>query len=187
LIQSEADLLRPQPQVLIVAFGNPLRGDDGLAWRTADLLEEKLPPVRIQRLHQLAPEIAEDLSQCRSVIFVDASASGGPGEIQVRELTGGECRSAEDLICFHQFSPAAVLAMASKLYGARPRAFVATLSGQNFDHCESLSPPVEAAIPAFVARIEEVIRRIAPGMGQNSVSTVAETTRRTAREHFKSP
>jgi hydrogenase maturation protease len=190
LIQSEsvASLRKqPQPPILMLAYGNPLRGDDGLAWRTADLLERKLSPVRILRLHQLTPEIAEDLSRCHAVIFIDAAATGSPGEIRVEELALGEKRPAEDLMCFHQFTPSTLMTMASRLYGARPRAFVATLSGQNFDHSESLSRAVEASIPEFVARIEALVRQIAPEIEGNADASVADATLPVARRGSESP
>lgn len=167
-----------------MAYGNPLRGDDGLAWRAADMLEQKLPEIRVLRLHQLAPEIAEDLGRCEAVVFVDAAATGSPGEIRVRELAPGADRSAEDLMCFHQFSPATVLAMASRLYGARPRAFVATLSGEEFDHSESLSHAVAASMPEFVDRIEARIRRIARELEGKSDASVTDSTPPVGREGF---
>src|SRR5579862_9528285 len=51
-------------KILIIAYGNPLRCDDGIAWRAADALAQKLSDsdVEIVRLHQLAPELAETIS-----------------------------------------------------------------------------------------------------------------------------
>jgi hydrogenase maturation protease len=147
--------------VLIVAYGNPLRCDDGLAWRAADDLEPKLSgsEVEILRAHQLAPEMAEDITRCDTVIFVDAAAADGgngkPGEVQCMEIGSSEGPPRFS----HQLSPAAVVALARQLYGASPRAFAVTLSGQCYDHGESLSPAIEAAIPALVARIEELVQQ----------------------------
>ncbi len=146
--------------VLIVAYGNPMRCDDGLAWRAADELERKLSgsEIEILRAHQLAPEMAEDITRCDTVIFVDAaSADGGngnPGEVRCLEvgLSEGPPRFT------HQLSPGAVVALGRQLYGASPRAFAVTLTGQCFDHGESLSPVVEAALPALVARIEALVQ-----------------------------
>jgi hydrogenase maturation protease len=146
--------------VLIVAYGNPMRCDDGLAWRAAERLEGKFSGtnVEILRVHQLAPEMAEDITRCDTVIFVDAaSADGGngnPGEVRCLEVG-----LSEGLPRFsHQLSPGAVVALGRQLYGASPRAFAVTLTGQCFDHGESLSPMVEAALPALVARIEALVQ-----------------------------
>jgi Ni,Fe-hydrogenase maturation factor len=51
---------RAMPRILIVAYGNPMRCDDGVAWRAADALETNScgGNVEILRRHQLAPELA---------------------------------------------------------------------------------------------------------------------------------
>ena len=63
------------PRVLIVAYGNPLRSDDGVGWVVAEELRRRLasPEVEVLRLQQLLPEVAESLSRADAVIFVDAS------------------------------------------------------------------------------------------------------------------
>jgi hypothetical protein len=43
--------------------------------------------------------------------------------------------------------------MAAELYGAAPRAYGATLLGKNFDHGESLSSDVAAALPKLTVAI----------------------------------
>jgi hypothetical protein len=52
------------------------------------------------------------------------------------------------------------MALASQLYGPRPPAFCATVTGQNFGHGETLSPVVEAAVPVLIERIEELARSL---------------------------
>jgi hydrogenase maturation protease len=147
-------------RILIVAYGNPLRCDDGLAWRAADELEKRFcgSDFEILRTHQLAPELAETVSRFETVIFVDAASANGtessPGDVRSAAVT----TSGETPRFSHQLSPGAVLALAAQLFGAAPRAFSVTLTGQCFDHGESLSPTVEAAIPALVVRVEELVR-----------------------------
>jgi hydrogenase maturation protease len=150
------------PRILIIAYGNPMRSDDGLAWRAADALKKKLAgaDVEILRLHQLAPELAETVTRAKAVIFVDAAApnktNGQPGEVCLSpvETIEGPPRFS------HQLSPAAVVGLARQFYGINPRAFTVTLTGQNFDHGEALSPVVAAALPALVAQIEELFHSL---------------------------
>ena len=147
-------------RILIVAYGNPLRCDDGLAWRAVDELEKTLPEgaVEILRTHQLAPELAETVSRFETVIFVDAASADGTNS------SPGEVRSAAVVVSqetprfSHRLSPGAVLALALQLFGRAPRAFSVTLTGQCFDHGEFLSPMIEAAIPVLVARVEALVR-----------------------------
>jgi hydrogenase maturation protease len=148
------------PRILIIAYGNPMRCDDGLAWRAADALEEKVSStdVEILRTHQLTPELAEAVSHAEGVIFVDAAVPGEkqPGDIHTCHLNlpAGPPRFS------HQLSPDAVLALASQLYGVHPRSFAVTLTGESFEHGESLSPVVASALPALVARIDELVRSL---------------------------
>jgi hydrogenase maturation protease len=147
------------PRVLIVAYGNPLRSDDSLAWRAAAALEDKFSSsdVEIVRLHQLAPELAETVSHCEAVIFVAATAAATvpPGEIRSAQIGLPEA----PLRFSHQVSPNAIVALAHQLFGARPDAHSVTLTGDCFDHGESLSPAVADALPALVARIEALIQQ----------------------------
>ena len=154
--------LSTMPRILIIAYGNPMRSDDGLAWRAADALEKKLAgtDVEILRLHQLAPELAETVTRAKAVIFVDAAApnqaNGQPGEVRSSTF-----ETIEGLSRFsHQLSPAAVLALARQLYGVNLCAFTVTLTGEKFDHGEALSPLIAAALPALVARIETLVHSL---------------------------
>ncbi len=140
------------PRVLIIAYGNPLRSDDGVAWRAADAVEGKFPASELEltRVHQLAPELAETVSRFEAVIFVDAAeGKGNPGEVRCEEVSpaAGEARFS------HQLSPRAVLGLAKTLYGTSLNAFSVTLTGQSFEHGEALSPAVVAALPGLIERI----------------------------------
>lgn len=153
-----SDKLHTMPRVLIIAYGNPMRSDDGVAWRAAAALEGKssTPDVEIVRAHQLTPELAETISRSEAVIFVDAANTGPPGQISSAEIRPPQTQRRFS----HQLSPDAVIALAHQLFGARPHAFSITLTGACFDHGESLSPAVEAALPALVARIEAVVQQL---------------------------
>ena len=147
--------------ILIIAYGNPLRSDDGVAWRAADLLAEKLhaPDVEILRLHQLTPELADRLRGFDRVIFVDAALSEDPdmepGTVRVEEVAAATPDPAR---FSHAFSPQKVLGLAAELYGVRPHAFVVTVTGANFDHGDSLSAAVADALPDLISTIERLVQ-----------------------------
>jgi hydrogenase maturation protease len=149
------------PRVLIVAYGNPLRSDDGVAWRAAHALEGKFSAseVEILRLHQLAPELAEQASRSQYILFIDAASvpSSVPGEIRVEEIRSENDRNHETRFT-HVLSPQAVLALAASLYHAKPRALLVTVTGENFDHGDDLSSPVSAALPVLADRIEALVQ-----------------------------
>jgi hydrogenase maturation protease len=71
-------------RVLIIGFGNPLRGDDGFGWHAAQRLCERLgsPDVQVIACHQLTPELAEDIGAAERVLFIDAARDLPSGEIR---------------------------------------------------------------------------------------------------------
>lgn len=146
--------------VLIIAYGNPLRSDDGLAWLVAEQLENRFraDDVEILRLHQLGPELAETASHAACVIFIDAANSpGSPGEIQIADLSASTALQPAHF--GHAISPATVLGLAAQLYSAKPRAYSATIVGQSFDHGDTLSATVIQAIPQLLSEIERLVRQ----------------------------
>lgn len=147
------------PHILVVAYGNPLRSDDGIAWRVAQALQAKFSSddVEILCLHQLAPELAESAGLFDGIIFLDAASGPIPGEVRIEEIAAHAPEQASS----HALTPAAVLSLAARLYNARPRSFAITVTGHNFDHGESLSPPVAAALPDLISRIESLLRSLA--------------------------
>ncbi len=146
-------------RVLIIAYGNPLRSDDGVAWRVAEALQGRFPSadVEILALQQLGPELAESISRCEGVIFVDAASSGeNPGEIRIKAMSSDPEKSQAPRFC-HALPPVALLGLAERLYSAKPRAYSATIEGLTFEHGEALTDVVAAALPAFVFRIQELV------------------------------
>jgi hydrogenase maturation protease len=144
-------------RILIVGYGNPLRSDDGLGWRAAEVLSQAFswPNVEVTACHQLTPELAADLQHADAVIFIDAAQGGQPGELKCEPVTS----RAED-IGSHQLSQAGILALAEQLYRAKPLAFAVSLCGECFDHGTALSATVEAALPQLLERVEELTAQV---------------------------
>lgn len=143
------------PRVLVIAIGNPLRSDDGLAWRAADELSNLLPStdVEILKVHQLTPELAEDTSRADRAIFIDAAASGNPGTLTCEEVVASEGESGSS----HHLTPSALLRMSAVLYDACPKTFLVSLAGKSFEHGDSLSPEVERSLPTLVLKICDLL------------------------------
>ena len=152
-------VVEPSESVLVIGYGNPQRGDDGLAWKVLDALRAaqprpEAPPLRLKRVHQLAPELAEPASRVRAVIFVDARADAEAGAVSCEPVMPGA--GAASLT--HSLSPQAVLLYAKRLFGHVPRAAVVTVGGAAFDHGDKLSPEVLRAIPKAARRIRSLAR-----------------------------
>ena len=144
------------PRVLVLAVGNPLRSDDGLAWRAADELRSgsSHSEIEILKVHQLTPELAEDVSRAALAIFVDAAAAViEPGTLTCEQVVASD----EECAASHSFTPAALLQLAATLYNASPAAFLVSMAGKSFEHGNSLSPEVEQALPQVAAKVRELI------------------------------
>jgi len=106
------------------------------------------------KVHQLTPELAEAMSEVALVIFVDAAMGGDPGEMSCTAVTSSDA----DLHFSHDVTPAVLLGMAKALYAKEPRTFLISAAGKFFDHGETLSPEIAAAIPPMLAKIRELAK-----------------------------
>jgi hydrogenase maturation protease len=144
-------------RVLVIAYGNPLRSDDGLAWRAAEQFrQEASGEIEIVCVHQLTPELAELSSRVERVIFVDASQNGEPGELACEAVAAAPA----DIRFSHQLTPAQLISLAHHLYGGTPQAFCVSMCGACFEHGESLSPEVAQALPTLVTRMKTLVGQL---------------------------
>ncbi len=144
------------PRCLLLACGNPLRSDDGVAWKIADAFEQNTANIGVKVIvaMQFTPELAEDLRDADTVAFVDASATAATGEVSIVPLTPAE---AAPRTLTHHMPPDSLLRLAQELYGKLPqRAFAVTVGAESFELGETLSEAVRAAIPQAVAALQEI-------------------------------
>jgi len=143
--------------VLVLAVGNPSRGDDALGPELAARLEAAaLPGVEVITEFQLQVENALDLVGRERVIFVDAGTNT-PAPFDLRRVEP----AAEFLHTSHALSPEAVLATYLRVTGtAPPEAWVLCVRGESFELGESLSA---AAAVYLEAAWWELRRRVGAG------------------------
>jgi hydrogenase maturation protease len=121
---------------LVIGYGNPLRGDDGVGPKVAEAIEElHLPNVRTLICQQLSPEHAEPVSRARSVIFVDAAVDA-PKDVQLRKLEPNESSQ----LMAHAADPRTMLALARDVFGHCPEAWWLTIPAIKLGFGEELSP-----------------------------------------------
>ena len=144
------------PKVLVIGYGNSLRGDDSVGCHVARILERHYhddPEVRVIGSHQLTPEMAEDLSASSFVLFIDAAAGLHPGKIETTAITArpGPASFA------HHLDPASLLSAAMELYGSVPRAQLLTIVGASFEMGDRFSPVIAAGIPDLLNAAKDVV------------------------------
>ncbi len=146
----------PASTLLVIGYGNTLRGDDGCGWRVAEEVERwELPHVRVMTVHQLTPELAADIAAADTAIFVDARVGATNGRAELEHLTANP---AAGVPAFgHAYSPCALLALAAALYGSAPRSSLITVPGVSFDFGEELSPTCQRGVGDALGLVRGII------------------------------
>lgn len=151
-----------RPTVLILACGNPSRGDDALGPLFLDRLVELQEQhdddwnnVELLTDFQLQIEHAVDLENRALALFVDASVSC-PAPYQFTRLQ--PIRDAS--YTSHALSPAAVLHVYQQIHHVPPPpAFQLAIRGESFELGEPLSATAEANLAAALAFADRLFAR----------------------------
>ena len=135
---------------LVVAVGNTLRGDDGVAHRVADLLGAH-PGVEVRRVHQLTPELAEEMARATTVVFVDADVQASAACLE--RLTA----TPQSAPITHTMTPNAVVMLATRLYGFQGEAYLCHVPAQDFTAGGPLTPVAEVGARAATKKILDLL------------------------------
>lgn len=143
---------------LVVGYGNPLRGDDGIGWVIAGSLasDPRFADTEVLLRHQLTPELALDISRADLVVLVDARSGVPAGSVAI-ERVGPE--SAGGTTWSHHLGPASLVGLAGELYGRAAEVHVVSVGAGTLEVGEGLSPAVEAAVPGAIDTIAGLISR----------------------------
>jgi hydrogenase maturation protease len=116
-------------RTLLIGYGNPGRGDDGLGPALADAVERVgLAGVTVETDYQLAAEHAVAVGEHDAVVFADAAVAGP----EPWSFTRVEAKP--DLPwSTHGLEPPALLALARHVSSREARAYLLALRGYVFD------------------------------------------------------
>ncbi len=144
---------------LILACGNTLREDDGVGPFLAEWAEERFatePRVRIIARQQWTPELAQDVAEAESVIFIDCATNLASGE--VRLATVATTNASGSALATHHLGAPELLALSKDLYGAMPRSsLLLTVGAGSLELREGFSVAVKAALPEACAQLEKAV------------------------------
>jgi hydrogenase maturation protease len=149
-------LTNPEKRLLVLGYGNPSRGDDGLGPRLVEALEGK--PARgvdFEVGFQLAIEDAATVSEYARVLFVDADASG---KAPFRAVPIGPSETLE--FTSHDVSAQTVLAICEESFGAAPAAWLLAVCGYEFGFAEKLSSGAEENLRSATAFVRTLIELV---------------------------
>jgi len=135
--------------MLVIGYGNTLRGDDGVGPRVAEAVGAmRLSGVRTLICQQLSPEHADSISRADSVVFVDAAVDA-PREVQLRPLEPNESSQ----LMAHAADPRTMLALSRDVFGHTPRAWWLTIPAVKMDFSEELTPEARCGMNDAIGRI----------------------------------
>ncbi|MEJ7832920.1 MAG: hydrogenase maturation protease [Nocardioides sp.] len=157
-------------RVLVAGIGNLFCGDDGFGPEVVRRLvasgtlpeEVRAVDYGIRGMH-LAYDLLDGYD---ALVIVDAMPGmGGPGVVSVLEVGEGDLGSGE--FDPHGMAPVAVLASLADLGGRLPPTYVVGCTPLDVEEGIGLSDPVQAAIPAAIETVHEVIRQRIPALAEN--------------------
>jgi hydrogenase maturation protease len=156
----EARRVMHQPiadQVLVIGYGNSLRGDDGIGMHVADLLSRHgWANIHVISTAQLTPELAKEVALARGVIFVDACRATEGSAVRVQEIAPVQGSCSES----HLLSPKGLLQLASKCFGHAPRAWLVIVDGYHFRLSNTISAAAETNARAAGRVVIELAQQI---------------------------
>jgi len=172
--------------VLVIGYGNPLRGDDGLGEKAVEMLRARLPEEQVTLVSrvQLTPDLAERLSSATLAIFIDARAdhtgSSEPGSLFCEKVEPVAVAASKLPQSFsHHCTPSLLLTIAQLLYGAYPQAYLLSVTAAQFEVMGQLSAAVNANLPLLVERVYDLIAAAAqlPEAQESFHSNLPDRTR----------
>lgn len=145
--------------LLVLAVGNPSRGDDALGPALLDALAalaaqgaDRLGDIELLSDFQLQIEHALDLQGRRAVLFVDAARPGvvaAAGGVALTPLVPAAALPALS----HALTPCAVLQVAQRLGGPVPPAWQLAIEGLDFGLGEPISSTARARLASALALV----------------------------------
>lgn len=144
-------------QFWIIGYGNPQRRDDGIGPYVAGRVDKSLKHrkgIRILILHQLEPDLVEELRHASAIILVDAAINDLKGGWQWIKVEP-ELRDFHYLT--HHFKPSFLLGLLQSLYQKCPQTWLISVQGDNFEFGEGLTPGAEKRAQRVVSEITKFI------------------------------
>jgi len=147
---------------MVLALGNPERGDDGVGPAVAGRLQGRLPAgvgLRLCRGDLLA--LVEEWAGVDTLLCVDAAApQGRPGRIHRLDLATDGLSRQLSLTSTHGFGLAEAVELARVLGLAPPRILVFAVEACSFAAGSALTGAVAAAVERVAAGILDELERL---------------------------
>jgi len=146
-------------RILIYAYGNPGRQDDGLGNRLIEELEKwvesnSIEGIELESNWQLNIEDSLKISDKEIVIFVDASNE----DIEDIHFSPVEPSEGKSDFTTHSASPSFILALCIQLYGKHPETYLLQIRGYSWEFQEGLSEKAEKNLQKALDFLKKKVR-----------------------------
>lgn len=154
-----------QEKILIIAYGNRDREDDGAGWHILDKLALQLGletpqfpgeqvttsdgKLTLLYLFQLLPEMAEDIADYDQLIFIDAHNSPNLPNLVFEQVSPDQTHSAFT----HHMAPGELLAIAQILGKKLPLSWILSVRGFSFRFARTLSEETSEIVDQAFSRL----------------------------------
>ncbi len=150
-------------RILIYAYGNPGRQDDGLGNRFVEELgkwidDKNIQGIEIECNYQLNIEDSLKVADKDIVIFVDASNE----DIEDIHFSVVEPSEGRSEFTTHSASPAFVLALCIRLYDKHPKTYLLQIRGYEWEFKEGLSAKAEKNLQKALEFVEGILQERPP-------------------------
>lgn len=156
---------------IILGFGNPDRGDDGVAWHVlAGIAQRFGKPFAYEGIEaglvnlseythlwfnlQLIPEVAEDLAAYQQAIFIDAHTAEIKEEIKISSIEP----EFQNSPFTHHLTAASCLSLSKTLYGKYPESILVSIRGYDFSFSHALSHKTKELAEKAIEMIMERLK-----------------------------
>jgi hydrogenase maturation protease len=138
---------------LVIGIGNPLRGDDGFGPAVIEALRAEGEEARAKLLsvHQLMPELVDDLERATRVAFIDASTTVGPGEIFDTSVESAPSAARWT----HHLDPGSLIALAAETAGVDIEARCIGVGADTFEFGAELTEAARGRLAEVVERVRD--------------------------------
>ena len=152
-------------ETLIIGLGNPLRGDDGVGVRVVQALAEQALPAGVEVVDggTQGLGIVNLMEGRQCVILVDAADLGTkPGQFARFTLDEAHLLGDDQHLSIHAAGPRDALLLAKALDCLPDTVILFGVQPANVEWDSTLSPEVEAAVPAVIEAVLSVARTQRP-------------------------
>ncbi len=138
---------------LVIGYGNDLRSDDGAGRAVADRISDLgLPGVAVRSVMQLTPELALEIAEVDTVVFVDASV-----EVAKTTSTPVVAEPVDPSAMTHYATPGSLLGMTATVGPVPTRAVAISIPVTDIGLGMELTPMTEIGVDQAVSMVREIV------------------------------